>query len=223
MHNLPLVSCIMPTANREKFVPFAIKYFLGQTYTNSELIIVDDGLNSIQYLIPKNERIVYIRLAQSGLVIGTKRNYACEKAKGEIIVHWDDDDWYAPNWIELQVHTLLTTGADLCGLSNLFFYKPMTNQTWKYVYPDNERPWVGGATMAYKKALWKIKPFIDVQVGEDNQFVWFSPGKIVTHSHLTGFVSLLHPKNTSPKHINNPRWIHYDSAIIKEIISNKYQ
>ena len=58
----PLASCIMPTANRRRFVPEAIRYFLAQDYPNKELIVIDDGAAAVVDLIPENERIRYIRL-----------------------------------------------------------------------------------------------------------------------------------------------------------------
>jgi glycosyltransferase involved in cell wall biosynthesis len=43
----PSVSCIVPTANRRRFVPHAIRYFLAEDYPNKELIIVGDGESNI--------------------------------------------------------------------------------------------------------------------------------------------------------------------------------
>jgi glycosyltransferase involved in cell wall biosynthesis len=40
----PIASCIIPTANRRRFVPQAIRYFLTQDYPNKELIVVDDEI-----------------------------------------------------------------------------------------------------------------------------------------------------------------------------------
>jgi hypothetical protein len=44
---VPLVSCIMPTANRRRFVPEAIRLFLAQDYLEKELVILDDGEDSV--------------------------------------------------------------------------------------------------------------------------------------------------------------------------------
>ncbi len=43
----PLVSCIMPTANRQRFIPTAISLFLRQDYPEKELVIIDDGEHSV--------------------------------------------------------------------------------------------------------------------------------------------------------------------------------
>ena len=82
----PMVSCIMPTKDRRKFIPNAIEYFLKQTYKNKELIIIDDGLDKVEDLIPDNKIIkyIYLDIEQS---IGAKRNYANSIASGDIIMH----------------------------------------------------------------------------------------------------------------------------------------
>ena len=200
-----LVSCIMPTADRETFIPLAIDYFLRQDYPDKELIIVDDGINLIEQIIPANSQIRYIKLEKKEKV-GQKRNYACQAANGDIIVHMDDDDWYASDWISKQVSVLEATKADICGLSKLYFYNPIANNAWQYIYPDNAAHWVAGATMAYKKSFWEQYPFRNMQVGEDNQFVWNFKACVAKLDHLTGFISILHTKNTSPKHTASSRW-----------------
>jgi glycosyltransferase involved in cell wall biosynthesis len=222
----PLVSCIMPTANREKFVPYAIQYFLRQDYPNKELVIVDDGKDSVESLIPQHPTINYVRLMNPIATVGEKRNYACSISKGEIIAHWDDDDWYAANWLRLGMDALLRTGSDLCGLSNVIFYSPLTKKSWTYVYPPNERPWVCGATMMYKKDLWKNNPFKPLRIGEDNSFVWNARGKVFAHSLINNFVAFIHPGNTSKKLTNSRRWVPLPLQEVVSILNSdltKYQ
>ena len=75
-----------------------------------ELLVVDDGTESIADLVPVNDRVRYVRFDQK-LTIGAKRNLANEKARGEFIVHWDDDDWY-PSWrVRAQVKALIDGDA----------------------------------------------------------------------------------------------------------------
>ena len=54
--------------------------------------------------------------------IGEKRNILIEKAKGEIIVQFDDDDYYAPNYVSSMVSALTHLGADLINLRGWFLY-----------------------------------------------------------------------------------------------------
>ena len=89
-----LVTCIVPTADRRRFVPQAVAQFLQQDYANRELIVLDDGAQSVEDLMPDDPRVRYVRDERKSPV-GIKRNRLCELARGDVIVHWDDDDWMA--------------------------------------------------------------------------------------------------------------------------------
>ena len=200
------VSCIMPTANRRRFVPAAIWYFLAQDYPHRELIILDDGEDTIADLVPEDSRIRYVR-ETTRRVIGAKRNAPCEMAQGDIIVHWDDDDWSAPQRLSLQVDALTGARADLCGLSRVLFLADDGRAAWEYIYPDNSGRWVYGATLCYRKAFWRRNPFPEIAVGEDARFVWTDRhARIVAMPKNEFFVALVHAANTSPKRIKDGRW-----------------
>src|SRR5437879_2042071 len=109
------VSCILPTYDRRRFVAQSIRYFLRQDYPDKELIVVDDGVaDSIGDLVPSDSAIRYVRLNQR-LTVGAKRNLACREARGNIILHWDDDDWMADWRISYQVAQLTTSNSEVCG------------------------------------------------------------------------------------------------------------
>lgn len=208
----------MPTADRQFFLRIAIGYFLRQDYPNKELIILDDGRVSNKSIVPDLPGIIYIRLPGT-YSIGSKRNKACEAARGEIILHMDDDDWYATDWVTKSVNLLEASDADLCGLKKLLFYNPSTDSGWKYIYPDWDRPWVAGASMSYKKSFWEKYPFEDIHVGEDNKFAWNSEARISHLDYLAGIVSILHTGNTSPKNVNDSRWQPYLTSDIERILN----
>jgi len=202
----PLVTCIMPTYNRRSFVPQAIRCFLRQDYSNLELLVVDDGTEPIGDLVPANDRIRYVRFDQK-LTIGAKRNLACEKARGEFIVHWDDDDWY-PSWrVRAQMRAMLDCGADICGSSRVAYFDPARDQAWEYRYPSAKGPWVAGNTLAYRKSFWNRHKFPDIQVGEDSRFVWSSKGRAIADLADPGLcVATVHTTNTSRKNVNAVYW-----------------
>lgn len=215
---LPLVSCIMPTAGRKKFVPDAIRHFQKQDYPNRELIVVDDGEESVADLIPAADNIRYLRLDQKHS-LGTKRNLACEMSGGEIIVHWDDDDWMAPQWVRTQVDAIISKEADVCGLDRIFFYAPEQKKAWRYVY-DGNKPWIYGGTLVYTKSFWHRNPFLDMNIGEDNAFVWGKePKTLVTHEGYTLYIATVHSGNTSPKHVTDRRWHEYPIVEIERILN----
>lgn len=203
----PLITCIMPTADRPEFVMGAVNKFLRQDYSNTELVIIDDGVKSCVDLIPNLNNINYYYLKPPN-TIGTKRNLACEKSNGEFIIHMDDDDWYAPDWISRQVENLLNTGGDITGLNSIIFHSSSLERSFVYRNVDNNKPWILGATMAYKKSVWENYKFKNMQVGEDTDFLKNSAGKIVVLNYLNGFVAMVHSNNTSIKYVErNPlKW-----------------
>src|SRR6266704_2068984 len=106
----PKISCIMPTYNRREFIPQALKYFERQDYPNKELIIVDDGTDTIADLLQSHLDITYILLSER-CTVGMKRNIACSLATGEIICTQDDDDYYGPKRLSQQVKPILAGHA----------------------------------------------------------------------------------------------------------------
>jgi glycosyltransferase involved in cell wall biosynthesis/SAM-dependent methyltransferase len=203
---MTLVSCIMPTANRRRFVPAAIEMFLAQDYPQKELVILDDGEDRVADLVPPRPELRYLR-SERRRPIGAKRNEACTAARGDIILHWDDDDWYAPNRIRYQVEGLLTAQADLCGIDHVLFVDPGAGRAWEYVYPDGAAPWVYGATLCYRRAFWHAHPFAEINIGEDTRFVGTAAGaRIHALADNRFYVGLMHERNTSPKRVRDARW-----------------
>lgn len=212
-----LVSCIMPTSNRRDFVPRAIRLFQQQDYPNRELIIIDDGDDAISDLIPDDPQIRYWRNHQRKTT-GAKRNQACQQARGDIIVHWDDDDWMAPGWLSLQVKTLQLEQADICGMSEVLFYEPDSRQAWLYQY-DGGRPWVCGGTLCYTRSYWHRNPFPDITIGEDNAFVWSRTAKrVVTHGGSELYIATVHGRNTSPKNTLDRRWERRQVDLVEAVL-----
>jgi hypothetical protein len=216
----PLVSCLMATANRRGFVPQAIKYFQRQDYPRKELLVLDDGEDQIVDVIPADPSIRYFRIQQR-CSIGAKHNSGCELARGEIIVHWDDDDWMADWRLSYQVEELLPHPAHtLTGLSRLFFWDPHGDSAWEYVYPDGGRPWVGGGTFCYRKQFWDAHRHPDMNEGHDTVFVWGLHGANILPSANHGFyVALVHPRNTSSKRTNTSGWHSVPVDRIRQLVA----
>lgn len=216
----PLMSCIMPTYNRRCFIPQAIRCFLRQDYPSLELIVVDDGADSIADCMPADPRIRYFRLDQK-LTIGAKRNFACEQARGEFIAHWDDDDWYPTSRIRAQMSALLNSSAHVCGSSQIYFYAPATEQAWEYRYSATGQAWVSGTTLAYRKQAWEHSPFPDLQVGEDSHFVYHGGSKTICDLAVSELcVGMVHTGNTSYKETNGGFWRPQSSAHIEQLLGD---
>jgi glycosyltransferase involved in cell wall biosynthesis len=216
----PLVSCIMPTCNRRSFVPQAVRCFLRQDYPNLELVIVDDGTDSITDCLPDDERIRYFRLDQKQK-IGAKRNYACEHSRGGFIVHWDDDDWY-PSWrVSKQIIELSEHGFDLCGSSRVYYFDPDKDQSWEYRYAASGPKWIAGNTLAYRKSLWERHKFPEIQIGEDSRFVWSSALSMMHDvADPSLCVATVHAGNTSRKEVGGSCWHSQSTEIVRSLLGD---
>ncbi|NVJ23178.1 MULTISPECIES: glycosyltransferase [Myxococcus] len=218
----PTVSCIMPTFNRRQFVPLAVRWFLAQDWPERELIIVDDGTQPVEDLLPEDPRIRYVRLERRHSV-GAKRNLACQSARGELIVHWDDDDWSAPHRLRYQATSLLDSGASVCGLTRVYYHQPATDRSWQYVYPPGQRPWVSGNTLCYTKSFWSRNPFPDINIGEDARFLWSDPSrKLLVLDDPSFFVACIHDANVDPKRVHHRYWHPHPTDTVRALMGDAF-
>lgn len=213
-----VVSCIMPTRNRRLFVVQAVAQFLAQDYPDRELIVVDDGEDAISDLLPADSRIRSIRLDRRA-TIGAKRNIACEAAGGDVIVHWDDDDWMADWRLTYQVNALANQSADVCGLSRLYFYDAPSRGAWRYTYPPGGNPWVAGGTLCYRKSVWRAQPFADLDEGEDTRWVWALRGvKIVALDDPGFYIVRIHAGNTKTRPTTRPPFVSCAPETVEQVM-----
>lgn len=100
------VSVIIPTYNRARYICRAINSVLDQTFTDYEIIVVDDGStdNTREVLAPYGGKIVYIPQTNQG--VSAARNKGIEQAKGEYIAFLDSDDYWMPEKLIEQVKIL---------------------------------------------------------------------------------------------------------------------
>jgi glycosyltransferase involved in cell wall biosynthesis len=105
MNTNELVSVIMPSYNRAYIVGRAIKSVLSQTYTNFELIIIDDGSTDDTAEVVKSfndSRIIYVKHARN-LGIASARNTGIDVSRGEYIAFLDSDDEWLPDKLREQL------------------------------------------------------------------------------------------------------------------------
>lgn len=216
-----LVSCLMPTYNRRPFIQNAIRYFLNQDYEPKELIILDDGSDSVEDLIFEHPQIRYFRLPHK-ITLGEKLNQACEIAKGDILIHWDDDDWYASRRISYQVHSLLNAGAYVCGINHLLYFDFKNSLAYKYELPANYGKYLLGSTLCYTREAWQNNKFDEIQVGMDGLFVdRLPPDKVLDLPDITFAVFMIHSANISPKQTTESYWSQISVEEIKKILEKE--
>lgn len=109
MDRKPSVSVLMPTYNRERYLPEAIESVLRQTYESFELLIVDDGSTdrTKEVVAPylTDHRIKYFHKPNGGQSSG--RNFGFKRSQGSYICFLDSDNKWLPNKLELCVNAAL--------------------------------------------------------------------------------------------------------------------
>ena len=109
MSNFPVVSIIIPTFNRCKYLGVALDSILAQTFTEWECLVVDDGstdapANVMKDYCSKDDRIKYYKRADTHLKGPNGcRNYGLLKSKGSYVGFCDDDDFWLDDKLEKQL------------------------------------------------------------------------------------------------------------------------
>lgn len=119
LRSSPLVSVVIPTYNRSSVIGHTIEDVLKQTYSNLEIIIVDDGSTDDTEAVLQRfgNSIRYVKQENAGPAAA--RNRGIEIARGEIIAFQDSDDLWHPSKIERQVRLLEDAGPAVpCCLCN---------------------------------------------------------------------------------------------------------
>jgi glycosyltransferase involved in cell wall biosynthesis len=121
------VSIIMPTYNRADLIQESINSILHQTYTNWELIIVDDGSidHTREVVRSINDSRIHIFQQEHSGVVGKSRNFGISQATGDLIAFNDSDDLWKETKLEKQVEALVNhPEAAFCLTNGFNFYKP---------------------------------------------------------------------------------------------------
>lgn len=122
-------SIIIPTYNRGSFIKRTIESVINQTYTNFEVIVVDDGSTDNTFDIIeqiKDNRLLYFK--KNNEERGAARNYGVNRSKGNYITFLDSDDLFYPNHLEKANDMVNDLGDE-----NVFFIN------FEFVNSDGDR------------------------------------------------------------------------------------
>ncbi|KAF2081179.1 glycosyltransferase family 2 protein [Flavobacterium sharifuzzamanii] len=187
MKEAPLVSVIITTYNREKYLHESILSVSNQTYENIEILVIDDGcnINYAESICNNFSNCNYYYKENGGL--SSARNYGVDLANGEYIAFLDDDDFWESSKIEKQVKILLENPSIDCVHSSVAvvdengkfigkYYGAAENKIKKrsgYVFWNALGVWVvKSPTPLIRKKVFQSDLVFDesIKVGEDIDF-----------------------------------------------------
>jgi glycosyltransferase involved in cell wall biosynthesis len=191
-----LVSIITPTRDRSAMLQRARAFIRSQDYPDIEWLVLDDSPEPDRTLAAtRNKRLTYIHEERQE-PIGAKRNQLIDRAKGEFIVQFDDDDYYAPGYVSTMLRALAEKKAGLINLrgwylydlrSRFFGYWDMMRKVGPHYRcdrngvslivlderhaPDFEHNHLGfGFSYVFRRSVWERAKFPEVNFDEDGGF-----------------------------------------------------
>ena len=179
-----LVSVIIPCYNSERYLDDCLQTVLKQTFSNFEIILVDDGSTDSTHQIAKSYndvRVFYYYKKNGGL--SSARNFGITKSKGEIIAFLDSDDIWMPKKLECMLELLKEKDVVFCDYYNIgpdgTYIKPLkeklhvdfSNEIKEKLLSANVVWGSGSAVMLYKYVIDKVGFFRDdLNIGEDWEY-----------------------------------------------------
>lgn len=127
VYHMEIVSVIIPTYNRFKYLLNTIKSIKEQTYSEIEIIVVNDNSTEKEYYNynwnVNNIRIIHLEKNSKDIFgyacAGFVRNKGIECSCGKYIAFCDDDDIWFPNKLELQIKSMQSTGCKMSSTDGL--------------------------------------------------------------------------------------------------------
>jgi glycosyltransferase involved in cell wall biosynthesis len=166
----PFVSVVLTTRDRPRLLSIALACYQHQSYPERELIVVDDGA-----AFPADARAVAAvggRLIRTepGTPLGTKLNRGVSEARGPLCQKMDDDDWYAPRFLETIVSALRDNSRVVCRPTLAFLMPFLFFDIARWEVRQSVDKNAPGATLLFSRDDWKQRPFRALLGDED---VWF--------------------------------------------------
>ena len=181
-------SIIIPLYNKAPYTRKALESVFAQTYTDYELIVVDDGSSDNSLAIAKQcitdrcavDRCTVEIIEQANSGVSAARNNGVAASKGEYVAFLDADDWWKPTFLEKMAKLIDDYPEAGLYASNYIYYKPgkthvaINNIATGYFnypkayYEGGAMPVWTGATMMPRMVFNKIGGFpLGIKLGED--------------------------------------------------------
>lgn len=133
-----MISIIIPVYNDEKYINQCLDSVLNQTYTDFEVLCMDDGSTDntvalIKEYLARDKRIKLFQNSHMGP--GWQRNYGIESCTGDYVTFMDHDDFVDPTWLEKLYKTLTENNVDVAYCCNREYFEE-ENRFHNYSWPE---------------------------------------------------------------------------------------
>lgn len=170
----PLISCLCLSQNRVPMLRRAVACFQAQSYAARELLIVyrsNDHVTRDYVASLDDARIRGVEAPADGQIqVGGLRNIAVAASRGEYVATWDDDDWSAPERLQLQMETIREHQRPACVLHRCQIYDMATLRAFI------STPYMWQMSMVCKRSV--LPEYPNQMRGEDRHVV-----DLLLHSH----------------------------------------
>ena len=180
------VSILIPVYNVAPYIERCARSLFEQTYSDLEIIFVDDcspddSVAILERIVSEypGRRVRIIR-HERNRGLAAARNTAVANAEGKFITHVDSDDWLEPNAVELLMKRQRETGADIVSCNAFAHFADKTELLLEPVYPDKESMIRSVIQMNLDHVIWRrlilrtlytdngISAFEGTDIGEDH-------------------------------------------------------
>ena len=209
-----MLSIIVPIYNTEKYLRKCLESIKQQTYTDIEVLLIDDGSTDSSPVIcdeycKKDSRFRYYRLKNGGQ--GRARNYGLDRCSGEWIAFVDSDDWIKRDMYEAMISSAELHLADLvvCGwcrdhgiklikqktVDNVKLYD---NLTLMYDYLNTPVITSSVCNKIYYYTLWDDLRFPEIRAREDMSIIYkiLAKSKRAVHIKEEKYIQYVRPGST---------------------------
>lgn len=162
----------MPTtAARRWCIPLAIRWMERQTYEGPlELVVVSEDLAELAACFMGVSRVKLVS-CEPGITLGAKHNIAAVTSSYPWLAKWDDDDWQAPQRLEVTLRAAQNARVEMVSGAPLVHYDLDTKKAWEFRY-RSQRPWQPGNSLLVSRQLWRRVRFDETRNrGIDSVFI----------------------------------------------------
>jgi GR25 family glycosyltransferase involved in LPS biosynthesis len=198
----PIVSVLVPTENRHRFIPRVIRQFTQQTFDGEmELVIHDSTFRPYPMELTERDRrkIVYVH-APEKMPIGKKRNLLHELSMGQYLVWMDDDDVYHDTYVSECVRALSANPEvpKIARTPNTIMYKVDTAKYWN-MDRIHKKGCINSA-MGYHRDFLRAHKYSNHDVAHEEKYFTanYTAPVCDMDTKLVG-VHVVHPQNTANK------------------------